>query len=461
MHARSVSVPTPGRVRDVAVPDGGTTSAAYTRRLAARSGARWKRVLDVQAPYRWNLRRLLGERRTLDVGCGIGRNLAHLPAGSVGVDHNATSVQVCREAGLAAFTVDEFLGQSQRPQFQGLLAAHLVEHLPAGEAAGVLAPYVPFLEPDAVVVLICPQERGFASDPTHTVFVDQPALAALAERAGPAHPAAVLVPAAPAGREAVHLQRVRHRRTPMTAEDVHAPVLRRIDPAELLVVLPALNEQDSVGRVVREVRAAQPEATVLVVDDGSTDATAERAAAAGAMVMRLPFNLGVGGAMRAGYRYGHDRGFAAVVQVDADGQHDAAEIEQLLAVPDADVVIGSRFAGRGEYAVRGPRRWAMRLLSRTLSGIVGTAVTDPTSGFRLVHRRAVALFAEHYPEEYLGDTVEALVVAHRAGLTIKQVPVAMRVRTCGRASTDPVRSAVYLLRVVVAVGLAMVRRAPR
>ncbi len=247
----------------------------------------------------------------------------------------------------------------------------------------------------------------------------------------------------------------------MTAEDVHAPVLRRIDPAELLVVLPALNEQDSVGRVVREVRAAQPEATVLVVDDGSTDATADRAAAAGAMVMRLPFNLGVGGAMRAGYRFGHERGFAAVVQVDADGQHDAAEIEQLLAVPDADVVIGSRFAGRGEYAVRGPRRWAMRLLSRTLSGIVGTAVTDPTSGFRLVHRRAVALFAEHYPEEYLGDTVEALVVAHRAGLTIKQVPVAMRVRTCGRASTDPVRSAVYLLRVVVAVGLAMVRRAPR
>jgi hypothetical protein len=124
-------------------------------------------------------------------------------------------------------------------------------------------------------------------------------------------------------------------------------------------------------------------------------------------------------------------------------------------------VIGSRFAGRGDYEVRGPRRWAMRLLSRTLTGIVGTAVTDPTSGFRLVHRRGMALFAEHYPEEYLGDTVEALVVAHRAGLTITQVPVRMRVRTCGRASTDPVRSAVYLLRVVVAVGLAMVRRTPR
>lgn len=229
---------------------------------------------------------------------------------------------------------------------------------------------------------------------------------------------------------------------------------------ELMVVLPAWNEQDSVARVVREVRAAQPTATVLVVDDGSDDATAERADSAGALVMRLPFNLGVGGAMRAGYRYAHDLGYAAVVQVDADGQHDAAEIALLLAVPDADVVVGSRFAGRGDYAVRGPRRWAMRLLSWGLSTLTRTAVTDPTSGFRLVRRRALALFAEHYPEEYLGDTVEALVIAHRAGLTITQVPVAMRVRDTGTASTDPVRSAVYLMRVVVAVGLAMVRRAP-
>jgi glycosyltransferase involved in cell wall biosynthesis len=250
----------------------------------------------------------------------------------------------------------------------------------------------------------------------------------------------------------------------MTAEDVHAaPSLppEVILPGELLVVLPALNEQDSVARVVHEIRAAQPHAAVLVVDDGSTDATASRAAAAGALVMRLPFNLGVGGAMRAGYRYAHERGFAAVVQVDADGQHDAAEIAHLLAIADADVVIGSRFAGRGDYAVHGPRRWAMRLLSAGLTSIVGTSVTDPTSGFRLVHGQAIALFAEHYPEEYLGDTVEALVVAHRSGLRIKQVPVAMRARESGRASTNPVRSAVYLLRVVVAVGLAMVRRAPR
>lgn len=253
----------------------------------------------------------------------------------------------------------------------------------------------------------------------------------------------------------------------MTTED-----LRRVTPAPeqpvvpsrsrgLLVVLPALNEQDSVARVVREVRAVQPEAAVLVVDDGSTDATAERAARAGAEVLRLPFNLGVGGAMRAAYRYAREAGFSSVVQVDADGQHDPAEIANLQAVPDVDVVIGARFAGRGDYDVRGPRRWAMRLLSAVLSWIVGTSLKDPTSGFRLVNGRALALFAEHYPEEYLGDTVEALVIAHRAGMRIAQVPVAMRRRATGVPSTNPVRSAVYLLRVVVAVALALIRRLPK
>ncbi|NMI01543.1 glycosyltransferase family 2 protein [Pseudonocardia acidicola] len=229
----------------------------------------------------------------------------------------------------------------------------------------------------------------------------------------------------------------------------------------LLVVLPALNEQDSVARVIQEVRSARPDAGILVVDDGSTDATAKRAQRAGADVMRLPFNLGVGGAMRAAYRYARDGGYSAVVQVDADGQHDPTEILQLMTVSGADVVIGARFAGRGQYTVRGPRRWAMRLLSCVLTRILRTPVTDPTSGFRLVNERAVALFAEHYPEEYLGDTVEALVIAHRAGLTIRQVPVAMRPRETGMASQNPLRSAVYLFRVVVAVALALIRRTPR
>jgi glycosyltransferase involved in cell wall biosynthesis len=254
----------------------------------------------------------------------------------------------------------------------------------------------------------------------------------------------------------------------MRTEGLELPAVVREAPARpssagarLLVVLPALNEEDSVARVVREVRAALPGATVLVVDDGSTDRTADRADGAGALVMRLPFNLGVGGAMRAAYRYARDSGFTSVVQVDADGQHDPREVRQLLAETGSDVVIGARFAGRGGYTVRGPRRWAMYLLSVVLSGITGTRLSDPTSGFRLVHRRALSLFAEHYPEEYLGDTVESLVIAHRAGLRIVQVPVVMRRRETGAASTNPLRSAVYLLRVVVAVALALIRRRPR
>jgi glycosyltransferase involved in cell wall biosynthesis len=231
--------------------------------------------------------------------------------------------------------------------------------------------------------------------------------------------------------------------------------------APVLVVLPALNEAESIACVVDEVRHHQPGADLLVVDDGSTDRTAEVARAAGARVMSLPFNLGIGGAMRAAYRFAFEEGYDCVVQVDADGQHDPADIARLrAALEHADVVVGARFAGVGEYVVRGPRRWAMRLLAATLSWLVGTPLTDPTSGFRMVNGRALSLFAFDFPEEYLGDTVEALVLASRARLRIAQVPVAMRERTTGAPSQNAVRSVAYLLRVVTAIVLAVARRAP-
>jgi SAM-dependent methyltransferase len=149
-----------------------TADGSYTERLARLEGARWKRVLDVQAPYRWNLRRLVGERAVLDVGCGIGRNLANLGPGSVGVDHNAHSVAYCRERGMTAFTVDEFraLRFVAPRSFDGLLAAHLVEHMDRRGALEVLGSYLPCLRSGAVVVLITPQERGYASDHTHVRF---------------------------------------------------------------------------------------------------------------------------------------------------------------------------------------------------------------------------------------------------------------------------------------------------
>jgi glycosyltransferase involved in cell wall biosynthesis len=162
--------------------------------------------------------------------------------------------------------------------------------------------------------------------------------------------------------------------------------------------------------------------------------------------------------MRVGFRYALQYGFDNVVQVDADGQHDPAGVIALLAQLDkADVVLGARFAGEGDYAVRGPRRWAMLLLSSFLSKTTHTKLTDTTSGFRMSGPRAVRLFAEHYPAEYLGDTIESLVIAARAKCVIVQVPVAMRVRTGGRPSHHPLKAAIYLGRAILALMFALIR----
>ena len=228
-----------------------------------------------------------------------------------------------------------------------------------------------------------------------------------------------------------------------------------------LVIVPAFNEEAAVGDVVREIRAAVPNTDVVVVDDGSSDATAAKARGAGASVLSLPFNLGVGGAMRAGYKLALQDGYEVAIQVDGDGQHDPHEIPHLIAaLGNADIVIGARFAGRGDYAARGFRRLAMRMLARSLSRRCKTQLTDVTSGFRAVNRRTIGLFAAHYPNEYLGDTVESLVMAARAGMTVTQVPVAMRPRTTGTPSQTPVRAALYLGRALMVLGIARVRRLP-
>lgn len=232
------------------------------------------------------------------------------------------------------------------------------------------------------------------------------------------------------------------------------PPARRV-----LIIVPAWNEQDAVSETVTEILATVPDADLLVVDDGSDDRTAQRARAAGALVCELPFNLGVGGAMRTGYRHALRQDYDVAVQIDADGQHDPRYLARMLErLPDADVVIGARFATPDDpYKVRGPRRWAMVLLAWVLSRLAGTRLTDVTSGFRVSNRRAIALFATHYPAEYLGDTVESLVIAARSGCRIVQEPVTMRARAAGRASHSPIKAAIYLFRAVVALILALVR----
>lgn len=234
------------------------------------------------------------------------------------------------------------------------------------------------------------------------------------------------------------------------------------DPSteRLLVVVPAWNEQESLPSVIAELREHVPAADVLVVSDGSTDATSAVARRAGVMVLDLPYNLGVGGAVRAGFVYAARHDYDVVVQVDADGQHNPSDIHRLLATKaelGADVVIGARFAGVGDYETGGPRRWAMSLLSAVLSRVTGTRLTDTTSGFKACGRRAIRLFAANYPAEYLGDTVEALVIAARAGLRVGQVGVAMRPRAGGAPSHNPVQAAVFLARAGLALLTALSR----
>jgi len=232
-------------------------------------------------------------------------------------------------------------------------------------------------------------------------------------------------------------------------------------PASVLAIVPALNEEATVAAVVQAIRADLG-ADVLVVDDGSGDHTAEKALAAGAQVARHPFNLGVGAALRTGFRHAEARGYAIAIQVDADGQHVAAEAHTLLDLVQsggADIALGSRFAdGSAEYDVGRMRRFSMRVLSRVVSRRLGTRITDTTSGFRAFDREAIVRFAHGYPTAYLSDTVEALLLAGDWGLRVVEVPVAMRERMGGQASNNAARSIYHLARLMLVITMHPLRR---
>lgn len=233
--------------------------------------------------------------------------------------------------------------------------------------------------------------------------------------------------------------------------------------SRVLIVVPALNEERSVGSVVAATRELGYD--VCVVDDGSTDATAELAREAGATVLGVPLNLGVGGALRCGFRWALANGYDVAVQLDADGQHDPAEIAALLGAMeehDADLVIGSRFApGAGAYEVRPARRFAMGLLARRAARATGTTVIDSTSGFRAIRSPLLDQFAANYPVEYLGDTVEALIEAGKAGAKIVEHPISAAPRAHGSGSAGVIASVWYVARVLIAVELMHNRRRGR
>ena len=219
-----------------------------------------------------------------------------------------------------------------------------------------------------------------------------------------------------------------------------------------LIAIPAWNEAGSIAAVVASVQEHRPDADILVVNDGSTDHTAREAAGAGARVISLPFNVGVGGAMRTAFLYAQREGYQVLVQVDADGQHDPADLDRLIdGLSGCDIVVGTRFHPESQYFVGGPRRWAMVLLSTTLSWMNKRRISDPTSGFRSAGPKAIELFAIDYPADYLGDTVGSLAIAIRQGLVIHEEPVTMYFRQVGRPSKNALWSALYLGRASLAI----------
>jgi glycosyltransferase involved in cell wall biosynthesis len=228
-----------------------------------------------------------------------------------------------------------------------------------------------------------------------------------------------------------------------------------------LAVVPAYNESASIEQVIREIRAFDPEFEIVVVDDGSVDETARLAAAAGSHVVRLPFNLGIGGAVQTGYQYAREGGFDVAVQVDGDGQHDPTQIPLLLEPileGRADMVVGTRFAGDRSYRAPLSRRIGIAIFARIVSWIVRQRVTDTTSGFRAVNRHGIELFAADYPHDY--PEVEATVLVHRHRLRMVEVPVAMRLRAGGRSSINVLDSAYYMVKVLLALFIGLFRRRP-
>jgi glycosyltransferase involved in cell wall biosynthesis len=226
-----------------------------------------------------------------------------------------------------------------------------------------------------------------------------------------------------------------------------------------IAIIPAFNEQDAIGTVIDEVTAFDSGVDVLVIDDASHDDTAGRAERHGARVVRLPYNLGIGGAVQTGFRYARNHGYELAIRVDGDGQHDPSELGPLLETViggRADICVGSRFVGGDGYRSSAVRRVGIRVLARTVSLLTGQRVTDTTSGFQVLNRKAIELFAEDYPHDY--PEVEAAVMVHKHRLRLVELPVRMRERAAGRSSIRGARTVYYMAKVMLAILIGALRR---
>jgi glycosyltransferase involved in cell wall biosynthesis len=226
-----------------------------------------------------------------------------------------------------------------------------------------------------------------------------------------------------------------------------------------IAIVPAYNEEQNIGRVVAELRAFDPGLEIVVVSDGSADRTAENAAAAGARVLRLPYNLGIGGAVQTGFKYAWQQGYELAVRCDGDGQHVPGELPKVIApvvAGEADIAVGSRFVAGDGYRSSASRRVGIRLLATVVSAIARQRVTDTTSGFQALNRRALELFAADYPHDY--PEVEGMVMTIKHQLRLVEVPVQMRERRHGRSSITALRSIYYMAKVLTALFVGLFRR---
>lgn len=231
-----------------------------------------------------------------------------------------------------------------------------------------------------------------------------------------------------------------------------------------LAIVPAHNEEGAIMATVEEIRRFAPDFDILVIDDGSTDTTAARAESAGARVVRLPFNLGIGGAMQTGYLYAQEHAYDVAVQIDGDGQHNPRSIRdllnRLLSEPELNMVTGSRFLevdGDGHRS-SAPRRVGIIIFARLVSLITGRRVTDPTSGLRMTSRVGIELFARDYPHDY--PEVEAILLMHAHRLESCEIPVTMRPRTSGVSAISSTQPIYYMVKVLLAVFIGLFRSHP-
>ncbi len=228
----------------------------------------------------------------------------------------------------------------------------------------------------------------------------------------------------------------------------------------ILIIVPAYNEASSIQKTILEIKALKCNPSILVVSDGSRDKTVLLAKQSGAMVVALPFNLGIGGAVQTGYKYARDYAFDLAIQVDGDGQHDVSYLEKLIApvlYENVDMTIGSRFIPPFTgYQSSFIRRIGINFFAGFISFLTEYKVTDPTSGFRACNRRMIGVFARYYPHDF--PEPEAIAIASRYGAKVQEVPVQMRERVGGVSSIRYLKTLYYMIKVTFAIMLDKLKR---